>query len=86
MLCVCKQVCLHMLKLASNQGDYSPGISCQNSSLICQILSNPPKITHLNEACLTIIVDMMSKDKISIKPDNKVILQQLLDAWNYQIF
>ena len=29
------------------------GISRQDSSLISQVLSNPPEVTNLNEACLT---------------------------------
>ena len=53
------------------------GISCQDSSLISQILS---EVTHLNEAYLTNIADMISKGEISIKPDTKVFSQQLLDA------
>ena len=43
--------------------------SHQDSSFICQILSNSPKITHLNEARLTNI----SKGEISIKPDTKFL-------------
>ena len=49
------------------------GISLQDSSIICQILSNPPEITHLNEGCLTDTANMISKGKISIKPDTKVL-------------
>ena len=49
------------------------GISCRYSSLISQVLSNPPEITYLNEACLTSIADMISIGKISIKPDTKVL-------------
>ena len=48
------------------------GISRQDSSLISQMLSNPPQITHLNKACLTKNVDMNSKGEISIKPDTKL--------------
>ena len=49
------------------------GISCQDSSLISQTLSNPPEIKHLNEACLTNIVEMISKGEIRIKSDTKVL-------------
>ena len=49
------------------------GISRQDSSLISQILSNRPEVMHLNEACLTNMVDMISKGEISIKPDTKVL-------------
>ena len=37
------------------------GISHQDSSLISQVLSNPPEIMNLNEACLADIVDMIIK-------------------------
>ena len=37
------------------------GIGHQDSSLICQIPSNPPEITHLNEGSLTNIADMISE-------------------------
>ena len=40
------------------------GIGCHNGSLVSQVLSNPPEITNLNEACLTDIVDMISKGEI----------------------
>ena len=49
------------------------GISRQDSSLISQVMSNLPEITHLNEACLTNITDMISKGEISIKQDTKVL-------------
>ena len=49
------------------------GIGCQDSSLICQILVNQPKIMHLNEACLTNIADMISEREICIKLDTKVL-------------
>ena len=57
-------------------------ISCQDNSLISQILSNPPEITNLNEACLTNIADMISKGEISIKPDTKVLYN---NCWMYEI-
>ena len=53
------------------------GINRQDSSLLSQVLSNPPEITNLNEAGLTNIADMISKGEISIKPGS---LQQLLEA------
>ena len=58
-----------------NHDDYSPseGICHKDSSLICQMLSNPLSITHLNETSLTNIADMISEGKISIKPDSKVL-------------
>ena len=43
----------------------------QDSSLICQTLSDPPYITHLDEASLTNIVDMISEREISINADTK---------------
>ena len=49
------------------------GICRQDSSLSCQILSNPPELTHSNEACLTHIADMIRKGGISIKPDIGVL-------------
>ena len=49
------------------------GICQQDSSLIHQVLSDPPEITHLNEAGLTNIVDIITKGKISIKPDTQVL-------------
>ena len=52
------------------------GISRQDSSLISQVLSNPPEITNLNEACLTNIEEMISKGEIR----HQGSLQQLLDA------
>ena len=64
-----------VIKVTTHQG-----ISCrQDSSLISQILSNLPEVSHLNKACLTNIVDMISKEEISIKPDTKCSLQQLLN-------
>ena len=59
-----------------------PGISRQDSSLLSQILSNPPEITNLNEACLTNIVDMISKGEISIKPDTMVLYD---NCWMHEI-
>ena len=58
------------------------GISCQDSSLISQILFNPPEITHLKEACLKYIVDMISKREISIKPSTKVLYN---NCWMHEI-
>ena len=49
------------------------GISHKDSSLISQVLSNPPEITNLNEAGLINIAEMISKGTISIKPDTKVL-------------
>ena len=57
------------------------GISHQDSSLISQV-SNPPEIMNLNKACLTNIVDMMSKGEISIKPDTKVLYN---NCWMHEI-
>ena len=45
-----------VIKVITNQG-----ISRQDSRFICQILSNLPEITHLNETCLTNTSDMISK-------------------------
>ena len=59
-----------------------PGISHQDSSLISQILSNPIEITHLNKACLTNIVNMISKGEISIKPDTKALYN---NCWMHKI-
>ena len=57
-------------------------ISHQDSSLISQVLSNPPKITNLNKACLTNIADMVSKGEIRIKPDTKVLHN---NCWMHEI-
>ena len=35
-----------------------------DSSLICQILSNPPEITYLNETSVATIADMISEEKL----------------------
>ena len=51
----------------------------QDNSLICQILSNPPEITHLNETWLANIADIISKGEIGMKPIHQGCLQQLLD-------
>ena len=40
------------------------GISWQDSSLISQVLSNPPEMTNLNKIFLTNIADMISKGEI----------------------
>ena len=58
------------------------GIGYQDSSLISQMLSNPPVITNLNEACLINIADMISKGKINIKPDTKVLYN---NCWMHEI-
>ena len=58
------------------------GISRHDSSLISQVLSDPPEITYLNEACLTNIVNMIRKGEISIKPDNKVLYN---NCWMHEI-
>ena len=58
------------------------GISHQDGSLICQILSNPPEITHLIEACPTNIANMICKREISIKPDTKVLDN---NCWMHEI-
>ena len=57
------------------------GISHQVSSLISQVLYNPPDSTHLNEACLTNIADMISKEEIRIKADTKVLYN---DCWMHE--
>ena len=57
------------------------GISCQDS-LISQVLSNPPEITNLNEACLTNIANVISKGEICIKPDTKVLCN---NCWMHEI-
>ena len=49
------------------------GISCQDISLISQLLSNPPEIRNLNETCLANIADMAQQRKNSIKPDTNVL-------------
>ena len=41
------------------------GMCPQDSSFIRQVHSDPPEITHLNEASLTNIADIISKGKIS---------------------
>ena len=58
--------------LAVVQKTAHQSICCQDSSLICQVLSDPPEITHSNEAGLQNIADMI-KGKISIKPDTRVL-------------
>ena len=58
------------------------GISCQDSSLICQILSNLHEIMHLNEAYLTHITDIISKGQFSIKPNTKIFYK---NYWMYKI-
>ena len=58
------------------------GIGCQDSSLISQVLSNPPEITNMNETCLTNFADMISKGEISIKPDTKVLYN---NCWMHEI-
>ena len=45
-----------VIKVTTHQG-----ISRQDSSLISQVLSDPPEITNLNEACLTNIADIIIK-------------------------
>ena len=49
------------------------GISCKYRTLICQILSDLPEITYLNETCLTNIAKMIKKGEINIKTDTKVL-------------
>ena len=44
----------------------------QDSSLIRQVLSDP-EIMHLNEIGLTNIADMITKGKISIKPETQAL-------------
>ena len=58
------------------------GIGSQDSSLISLVLSNLPGIMHLNEACLTNIAYMISKGKISVKPDTKVLYD---NCWMHEI-
>ena len=48
------------------QGISNQGISHQDSRLICQVLSNPPEITHLNEAYLTYLNSVLSGFNLSI--------------------
>ena len=57
-----------VVKMTTHQG-----ICRQDSSLICQILSNLPEITRLNETTFSNYADMISKGKISIKSDTKVL-------------
>ena len=48
-----------VIKVTTHQG-----ISCQDSSLISQALSNPPEITNLNEVCLANIA-LPAKEKLA---------------------
>ena len=57
-----------VIKATNHQGIYH-----QKNSLNCQKLPNLPQITHLDEACLTNIADMISNEAISIKPDTKIL-------------
>ena len=89
-LCVFVTVCDNPRKCVLNKlqfahietGCSNQGVSHQDSSLISQVLSNPPDITNLNDAYLTNIADMFSKGEISIKPDIKVLCN---NCWMYKI-
>ena len=63
-------------KVAVVQTTTRQGIFRQASSLICQILSDLSEFTHLNEAILTNIADMVNKGILR----HQGSLQQLMDV------
>ena len=69
-------------RVAVNKATIHQGISYQDSSLISQILCNPPEIMNFNEACLTNIVKMISNGEISIKSVTKVLYN---NCWKHKI-
>ena len=95
-MCICPSKCvLNALQFAHVETGQTPeervaaikatahrGISLQDSNLICQVLSNLPEITKLNEACLTNIADMISSGEIKIKPDTTVLYN---NCWMHEI-
>ena len=64
------------------KGTTHQGINHQDRNFISQVLFYQPEIMHLNEACLTNIVYMISKVEISIKRDTKVLYN---NCWMHEI-
>ena len=60
-------------RVAVVQTTVHQSICQQDSSLIRQVLSDPPEIMHFNEEGLTNIADIITKGKISIKTDTQVL-------------